>query len=236
MLPRKTSDEASIKNVEKVVTVQVKQSPQARETESSKTQENGALQKEILPAKAPSPIKGADLKQNSNSTAQDENVKETATDNRPVERPLCTLDSPQSECTTNDQEAITETNAVPVEELPAAVQDKIQDVVLQPAETVCSETPSIRAGTPTDNTTPEPSRDAGDATEEEEGCGSKATTDEALEVSHCNEVSSLSDSQIPAAACQVSSVSASGQEICTELTPTGSAPQSPSPSSASPSQ
>uniref|UniRef100_UPI003AACD07E uncharacterized protein n=1 Tax=Centroberyx gerrardi TaxID=166262 RepID=UPI003AACD07E len=231
---RKKSDEASIKKEDQVVTVQVKQSPQAGETGPAKTHENGPVQKECIRTTTPSPSKEAELKENSTNRAQDKDVKETAADNKPVESLQCTLDSPQTECTTNDQEVFTETNVVLVEEHPAAVQDKIPEGITEAAEAVCPENPSLPADILREHITKEAASDGDD--DEEEDRGSKTTVGNAVsrpsgEFSHCNEVSCLPDTELPAAACQV----LSSQEVSTESV-TGNGPHSPSPSSASPSR
>lgn len=238
MFPRKTSDE--ITEEEKVVTDQVKLSPQAREIKPAKTQENGPMQEEHKQTEAPSPGKGAGLKADSNIIAQEKNVEDTTTDNGPFEGLQCTLESPQAECATTDPQVSTEVNVssetkeVVVEELSAAAKDKIPDGVSQESDEVPPKNLTIGAEIPTEHITPEKVCDDDDKDEDN---SSKAAVSNALDrpsedSSLCNEVSSPPDSQLPAEACRGSS-SVSGHETSTL---TGTAPQPPSASSVSPSR
>ncbi|KAM4606209.1 uncharacterized protein ACJ7VT_016467 [Polymixia lowei] len=225
------SDEAEIKKEEKLV--KVKQSPQARETEPSKTQENGPLQKESTKGKMPSPSKGTGLEnEDSPNKAQDKDVEKSDADNGPVEDLRRTLESPQTKCATADEEVFTATKVLPVQEYPAVAQEKKS--MSQEADAASPENPSLRSDILTEHITPETACD--EDKDEEEDNSSKATVNNAVDKpsgdSHCHEVPSLLDSWLPVEAGQPSSSSLPSREISVEPVVTGSSPQPPSPSSA----
>lgn len=187
--------------------VQVKQSPEVAEMEPNNTQENGPLQKEVIQTEAPSPSKGPELKENS-TRAQDEDMKDRPADSGQAELLQCTLNSLQKESATADWEVFP-TNAAPEEENPASVQDKIPNNSPLTAKAVC---PENHPHTETNTREPITLDTAHDNDEE---AGSKVTIDNAIaelsgEFSQNNEVLSVPNTPLPAAACQVSVVS---QEI-----------------------
>ncbi|XP_037612562.1 uncharacterized protein LOC119480434 [Sebastes umbrosus] len=210
---RKIPDEATIKVKE---AVQVKQSPEVAETEPNNTQENGPLQKEVIQTAAPSPNKGSELEENS-TRVQDEDMKDRPADSGQAELLQCTLNSLQKQNATADWEVFTATNAAPEEENaapeeenPASSLDKIPVSSSPTAEAVC----------PENHTETNPTREhitLDTAHDNEEEAGSiisieKAVAEPPVEFAQNNEVLSVPDPQLTAAACQMSSISAVGQE------------------------
>ncbi|XP_040921290.1 uncharacterized protein LOC121200215 [Toxotes jaculatrix] len=198
---RKTPDEVCIKVAEKAEAIQVKQSPERGELEPSNTQENGPLKKESIQTATPSPCKG--FEQDSSTSAQDEDVKEPPDDSGQTELLHCTLKSQPESLSAAHWEVFTDTIVAPEKENPASVQDKIPDGISLTAESVCPEKPShSETATTTEHIT-------------------VSTLDSAVagpsgEFSQNNEVLSVPNTRLDAAACQVFSISAVSQEINTE--------------------
>ncbi|XP_049420928.1 uncharacterized protein LOC125881692 [Epinephelus fuscoguttatus] len=202
---RKMPDEANIK-VEEVV--QVKQIPEVAEMEPNTTQENGPLQKEVIQTASPSPSKRSKLMENS-TRAQDEDTKDRPADSGQAELVRCTLNSLQKHATA-DWEVFTATNAVPEEENPALVQDRIPDSSSLTAQAVCPEN-HTEANTTREYITLDTAH--GD----DEEAGSRVSIENAAvepsgEFCRNNEVLSVPNIQLTAAACQVSSISVVRQE------------------------
>lgn len=205
---RKTADEANIK----AGAVQVKQSPENGETEPGNTQENGPLQKEGTPTATFSPSKGPKLKENS-TRAQDKHIKGTPAGSGQAEPLHCTLNVPQEGSAADDREGFAATNAATAEENPAAVQDKTPDGITQTAEaknTSHTETNATREHITLDS-----------SHNDNEDAAFKVTIDDTAaepsgEFSQNNEVLSVPNTQLAAAARQVSSVPVISQEIHSE--------------------
>ena len=181
--------EANIKVEE---AVQVKQSPEVAE-------KNGPLQKELTQTASPSPSK---LKENSNKTAQDEELKQRPADSGQAELLQCTLNSVQKEPAAADWEAFTTT---PEEETPASAQDRVPDS----SSSLTAE--ANHTEITTEHLSPDTTHDDDD---EEEEAGSiivveKAVAEPSGESSQNNEVLSVPTSQLAAAAPSISAV---GQE------------------------
>ncbi|XP_078137043.1 ubiquitin thioesterase otulin [Sander vitreus] len=196
---RKVPEEASIKVEE---AVQVKQSPEVAEMEPNNVQENGPLQKVVLQTATPS-SKKSELKENS-TRAQDKDVKDRPTFSGQAEPLQCT----SKEHTTALWEAFR--NEASEEENPASAQGKIPDGSSLTAGAVCpenhTETNTTRAHNTLDTTH-----------DNDEEAGSKVTIENAVaepagESSQKNEVLSVPNTPLTAAACQVSSISGVSQE------------------------
>lgn len=192
----------------KAETVQMKHGPEVGETEPNKTQENGPLQEMVKQTK-PSPRTGSELKENS-TRAQNEDAKDRPADSGQAELLQSTLTSLQKEHATTDWEVFPATNAAPEEENPASAQDKVPDSTSLPAEAVCPENHTDT------NTTREHTTLSADDNDEE--AASKVPIDNAVaepsgECSHNNEVLSVPNTQLAAAACQLPSISVVSQEI-----------------------
>ncbi|XP_035507817.1 uncharacterized protein LOC118320791 [Morone saxatilis] len=209
---RKTPDDDNNIKVEvkavQVKAVQVKQSPEVGETEPNNTQENGPLQEVVTQKATPSPRKGSEPKENS-SRAQDEDAKNRPADGEEAELLQCTFNSPQK--ATADWQAFKATNAAPKEENPASTQDRIPDIASPTAETVCPVN-HTEINTTSEHIT------LATAPDNDEEAGSEVTVDSTVaepsgEFPQNNEALSVPDTQFPAAACQVSSISVVGQEI-----------------------
>lgn len=203
---RKMPDKAGIKMEVAAEAVLVKQSAEVAEAEPNNTQENGPLQKKVKQTATPSPRKGSELRENS-TRAQDEAMKDRPANSGPAELLQCTLNSLQNEHDTADGEVFTATNAAPEKENPASVKDKIPDSSSLTPAAVCPE------NHPETNTTRE--LVTLDTTHDnDEDAGFKvAAAEPSGEFSQNNEVLSLPNTQLTAAACQVSSVSVVSQEI-----------------------
>ncbi|XP_073344265.1 uncharacterized protein [Pagrus major] len=186
----------------KAEAVQVKPTPEVAETEPNNTQENGPMMEVVTQKATPSPRKGSKLKENS-TRAQDEGMKDRPADSRQPELLPCTLNSLQKEPTKADWEAFTPTNVAPEEKNPTSPQEKIPDSSSLTAEAVCAENHTetnatgehIRAATTHDNDE-ETAVKVDNAAPEPSG-----------------EFSQNNHTQLTAAACQVSSISAVSQEI-----------------------
>ncbi|XP_067434936.1 enolase-phosphatase E1-like [Thunnus thynnus] len=203
---RKTADEANIK----AEAVQV--SPENGETEPSNTQENGPLQKEGTPTATLSPSKGPKLKENS-TRAQDKHIKGTPAGSGQAEPLHCTLNVPYEGSAADDREGFAATNAATAEENPAAVQDKTPDGVTQAAE--AKNTSHTETNATRENITLDSSHN------DNEDAAFKVTIDDTAaepsgEFSQNNEVLSVPNTQLAAAARQVSSVPVISQEIHSE--------------------
>ncbi|KAI3355364.1 hypothetical protein L3Q82_018208 [Scortum barcoo] len=197
-LRSKTNNEANKKEELKVEAVQVKQSAEAAEMEPNNTQENGPLQKDVKLTATPSPRKGSELKDNS-TRAQNEPMNDHPADSRPAEL-QSTLNPLQKQLATADWEILTTQG-----ENPASVKDKIPDSSSLTAETVCTETHTeTKSELVTLDTTPDNDADAVSKVPAVEPSG---------EFSQNNEVLSVPNTQLTAAACQVSSISVVSQEI-----------------------
>ncbi|XP_059183115.1 uncharacterized protein LOC131962167 isoform X2 [Centropristis striata] len=189
--------EANIKVQE---AVQVKQSPGIAEKEPNNTQENGPLQKEAKQTATPSPGK---LKENP-TRAQEEDVKE-----HPAELLQCTFNSLPKEQATADWEVFTPTNEAPEEETPASVQDKIPDSSSLTAAAVCPET-QTETNPAGEHVTLDTTRD-----KDEAGCnvpGGDAVAEPSEVFSQNKGELPVPNPQLSAAAGQVSSIPAVGQE------------------------
>ncbi|XP_070784647.1 uncharacterized protein [Enoplosus armatus] len=202
---RKTSDEANMKVEVKAEVVHVKQSAAVAEIEPNNTQENGPLQKEVIQTATPSPSKGSELKENP-TRAQGEDMNDCPADSVQAELLQCTLNCLQTEHATADWEVFTATNAAPR-------QDKIPDSSSLTAEAVCPENHTET------NTREHITLDTTHDNDEE--AGSKVTIDHAVvepsgAFSQNNEVLSVPNTQLTAAACQLSSISVVSQEIVKE--------------------
>ncbi|XP_044031756.1 uncharacterized protein LOC122866329 [Siniperca chuatsi] len=205
---RKMPNEANMKVEVKAEVVHVKQSAQVAETKPNNTQENGPLQKTVLQTAMPSSSKGSELKDNS-TRAQDEDMKGRPPDRGQAELLQCTFNSPQTEHVTSNWEVFTATNAASEEHKPASMQDKIPDSSSLTAEAVCAE-----------NHTETNTREhitLNTAHDNDEEAGSKVTIDNVVaepsgEFSLCK-VLSAPNTQLTAAACQVSSISVVSEEI-----------------------
>ncbi|XP_070841938.1 nucleolar and coiled-body phosphoprotein 1 [Chaetodon trifascialis] len=206
---RTTPDGANVKVEVKAEAVQVKQSPEVGETGPNNTQENGPLPEVVIQTSKSSPRTGSDPKENS-TRVQDEDMKDRPADGGQAELLQCTLNSLQKEHTTADWQVFTATNAAPEEENPASEEDKVPDSTSLPAKAVCPENHTET------NTARERTTLSTDDNDEEEG--SKVPIDIAVaetsgECSHNNEVLSVPNTQLAAAACQLPSISVVSQEI-----------------------
>ncbi|XP_042366233.1 uncharacterized protein LOC121960537 [Plectropomus leopardus] len=198
---RKMPDEAHIK-VEEVV--QVKQSPEVTEMEPNSTQENGGLQKEVIDTATPSPSKRSKLKENSTG-AQGKNTKDRPADSGQAELLQCTLNSPQTHATA-DWEVFTATNAAPEEENKASAREKIPDSSSLTAEAVCPEN-HTETNTTREDITLDTTRD----NDEDTSCKvtvANAAAEPLREFNENDEVLSVPNTRLTAAACQVASISA----------------------------
>ncbi|XP_022622751.1 uncharacterized protein LOC111237798 [Seriola dumerili] len=209
---RKTPDADNIKVEEKAEAVQVEQSPENGESEPNNTQENGPLKKESIQTATPSDCKGFGLKENS-TREQDEEMKEPPDNTGQAEPLQCTLQSQQNTCAAAEWEVFTQTNVALGEENPLSAQDKIPDGISQTAESVCP----VKASC-TETTTTTEHILVSTSHDDKEEAGSKATVDIIVtepsgEISQNNQVLSVPNTQVDAAACQVFSVSVDSQEI-----------------------
>lgn len=206
---RKTADKANIKAEEKVEVVQVKQSPENGKTEQpNNTQENGPLQKEDTQTATLSPGKRPKLKENS-TRAQDKDMKETPAGSGQTEHLQCILNLLHEGNAAGDWDVF----AATVEENPAIVQDKIPDGITHAAE--AKNLSHTETNTTREHITLDTSHN------DNEDAGSRVTIDNTVaessgEFSQNNEVLSLPNSQLAAAACQVSSITVVNQEINAE--------------------
>ncbi len=209
MSHRITPDEANIKVDVKAEAVQVKQSPEVGETEPNNTQDNGPLQEAVIQMPTPSPRKGSELRENS-SRAQDGDIKDRPVESRQAEVLQCTFNFLQKENTAADWEDFTEAKMKPEEENPATVKNKLPDMSSR-AEAVCPEN-HLGTNTTTEHAAVVAARDNSEET------SSKVTLDAGEaepsgEFSQSNEVLSVPNSQLTAAACQLSLTSVVTQEI-----------------------
>ncbi|XP_039983216.1 uncharacterized protein LOC120790033 [Xiphias gladius] len=195
---RKTPNEANIKMGERAEAVQVKQSPENGESKANKTQENGPLKKESILKATPSP-KTPEIQENS-TRAQGEDMREPPNDCGPTEHLQCTLKSQQKAHTAADWEVFTETNVASEEENRHSMQDKIPDGISLTAEAVFPEKDSH-----TETTTKKENITV--------NTFDKAVTKTSGEFSQNNEVLSVPNTQLDAAACRVFSISVVSQEI-----------------------
>ncbi|KAM4534403.1 uncharacterized protein PAE49_022621 isoform 1-T2 [Odontesthes bonariensis] len=180
---------------------QMKRSP---EKEPNNSQGNGPLQRGKIQTATPSPHKASELKENS-TRAQHKVMKGTSADSGQAERLQCTLKS------SADSEVVAPSNPESQRENPASVQEKIPDGVPQQTEAACSEN-SSHAET---NTTAEPIT----AHNVEEECSRDAINIIAKpsgELTPKNEVLSVPNTQLVAAAGLEASVFAVSQETDTK--------------------
>lgn len=197
----KTRDEAEEKGEH------VQHGHEKGEIEPNNTQENGPLQKEII--QTASPHRGPEHKEDS-TRAQDEDIKAPSGDSGQAEHLQCTLNIPQTLHTATDWDFNT-TTEVPKEENPASVQDRIPDGIFLTAGEVWPEKPSHTETTATrENITESTTRD------NDEEAGSKVTNDNAAAEPSGEYLQKAPNTQLAAAACQVSSSSVVSQEISKE--------------------
>ncbi|XP_034415464.1 nucleolin 2-like [Cyclopterus lumpus] len=203
---RKMPNEADTKVEE---AVQVKRSPEAAETEPNNTQENGSLQKEVPQTATPSPSKVSELKENPVGV-RDDDVKDRPAHSGPAELMQCTLNSLQKEHATVDWEVFTAATAATEQENPVSEQDETPESSSPTAEAARPEK-LAETNTETEHITLDNTHDDD---EEEEEAGSKVTMENTVaepsgEFSQNNEVMSVPNPQLTAAAAETTSVSVS---------------------------
>ncbi|XP_071340996.1 histone acetyltransferase KAT6B-like [Trachinotus anak] len=209
---RKTPDMDNITVEAKAEAVQVKQCPENGESEPSNTQENGPLKKENIQTAAAFHCKEFECKENSTGE-QDEDMKDSPGNSGQDELLQSTLQPQQKACATADWEVFLEPNVAPKEEDRASVQEKIPVGTSRAAESICTEKPFLTETT----TTTEPIS-VSTSHDDKEEAGSKVTFDNAVtepsgEFTQNNEVLSVPNTQVDAAAFQAFPVSEVSQEI-----------------------
>lgn len=208
VLSLRTPDEDNIKVEVKAEAVQVKPTPEVAGTKPTNTQENGPMVEVVAKKATPSPRKGSKLKENS-TRAQDEEPKVRPLDSGPPEPLRCTFNSMQKEPAKADWEALTQTNVAPEEENPTSPQDNIPESSSLTAEAVCAENHTETNATGEHIT----AAATHDNDEEADIKDDNAALEPSGEFSQNNEEVSVPNTQLTAAACTVSSMSAVSQEI-----------------------
>ncbi|XP_036934633.1 uncharacterized protein LOC119008435 isoform X2 [Acanthopagrus latus] len=199
----KTPDEVIIKAGVKAEAVQVKPSPEVAETKPNNTQENGPMVEVVTKEATPSPRKGSKLRKNS-TRAQDEEPKDRPVDSGPPEPLPCTLSSLQKEPAKVDWEALTPTNVAPEEENPTSPQDNIPERSSLTAKAVCAENHTETNATG-EHITVAATHDNAEETDIKVDI---AAPEPSGEFSQNDKEASVPNTQLTAAVCQLSSVSA----------------------------
>jgi len=192
---------------------QVKRSPEVAETEPNDTRENGSLQKEVPRTASPSPSKESERKENS-VEVQDDDAKDCPADDGAAELTQCTLNSPQKEHTTVGWEVFTAATAATEEENPVSEQEETPESSSPTAEAFRPEE-LAEANTATEHITLDNTHDDEEEEqeeEEEEEAGSKVTVENHVaepseELSQNNEVTSVPNPQLSAAAGETAAAS-----------------------------
>lgn len=208
VLSLRTPDEDNIKVEVKAEAVQVKPTPEVAEMKPSNTQENGPMAEVIAKKATPSPRKGSRLKENS-TRAQDEEPRVCPLDSGPPEPLRCTFNSLQKEPAKADWESLTTKNVAAEEENPTPPQDNIPESSSLTAKAVCAENHTETNATGEHIT----AAATHDKDEETDIKVDNAALKPSGEFSQKNEELFVPNTQLTAAACTVSSMSAVSQEI-----------------------